>query len=68
MIAGSLTIGQFTLFITLLLQLVWPLEALGWIINLAQRAIAAAARSFAWLDGIEPLPERRSRHGCPRAR
>ena len=54
---GNLTIGQFTLFITLLLQLVWPLEALGWIINLGQRATAAASRSFAWLDSIEPLPE-----------
>jgi ATP-binding cassette, subfamily B, bacterial len=58
-IAGDLTIGQFTLFVTLLLQLVWPLEALGWIINLGQRATAAASRSFAWLDGIESLPERR---------
>jgi ABC-type multidrug transport system fused ATPase/permease subunit len=57
-IDGNLTIGQFTLFVTLLLQLVWPLEALGWIINLAQRATAAASRSFAWLDGIAPLPER----------
>ena len=56
-IAGNLTIGEFTLFVTLLLQLVWPLEALGWIINLGQRATAAASRSFAWLDGIEPLPE-----------
>ncbi len=56
-IAGELTIGEFTLFVTLLLQLVWPLEALGWIINLAQRATAAASRSFAWLDGIDPLPE-----------
>jgi ATP-binding cassette, subfamily B, bacterial len=56
-IDGSLTVGQFTLFITLLLQLVWPLEALGWIINLGQRATAAAGRSFAWLDGVEPLPE-----------
>ena len=56
-IEGNLTIGQFTLFITLLLQLVWPLEALGWIINLGQRATAAASRSFAWLDSIEPLPE-----------
>ena len=54
---GTLTIGEFTLFITLLLQLVWPLEALGWIINLGQRATAAAGRSFAWLDGIESLPE-----------
>ena len=57
-IQGDLTIGQFTLFVTLLLQLVWPLEALGWIINLGQRATAAASRSFAWLDGIEPMSER----------
>jgi ABC-type multidrug transport system fused ATPase/permease subunit len=57
-IHGDLTIGQFTLFVTLLLQLVWPLEALGWIINLGQRATAAASRSFAWLDAIEPMHER----------
>ena len=57
-IDGALTIGQFTLFVTLLLQLVWPLEALGWIINLGQRATAAASRSFAWLDGIEAMHER----------
>ncbi len=56
-IAGNLTIGEFTLFVTVLLQLVWPLEALGWIINLGQRATAAASRSFAWLDGIGSLPE-----------
>ncbi len=56
-IDGTLTIGQFTLFITLLLQLVWPLEALGWIINLGQRATAAASRSFAWLGSIKALPE-----------
>jgi len=57
-IDGNLTLGQFMLFITLLLQLVWPLEALGWIINLGQRAIASASRSFAWLEGIAPLEER----------
>ena len=56
-IAGQLSIGQFVLFETLLLQLVWPLEALGWITNLAQRALASAGRSFAWLEGIHPLPE-----------
>jgi ABC-type multidrug transport system fused ATPase/permease subunit len=56
-IAGNLSIGQFVLFETLLLQLVWPLEALGWITNLGQRALASAGRSFAWLEGIEPLPE-----------
>ncbi len=56
-VAGTLTLGELTLFISLLLQLVWPLEALGWIINLGQRAVASAGRSFAWLEQIEPLSE-----------
>ena len=56
-IDGNLTIGQFVLFNSLLLQLVWPLEALGWILNLAQRAVASASRAFAWLDAVQPLPE-----------
>jgi ABC-type multidrug transport system fused ATPase/permease subunit len=56
-IHGHLTIGEFFLFYSLLLQLVWPLEALGWIINLAQRATASASRSFAWLEHIDRIPE-----------
>src|SRR3954452_4571087 len=56
-IGGTLTYGEFFLFYSLLLQLVWPLEALGWIINLAQRATASASRSFAWLDNIRGIPE-----------
>ena len=56
-IDGQLTYGHFFLFETLLIQLVWPLEAIGWILDLAQRALASAGRTFAWLEGIEPLPE-----------
>ena len=52
-----LTLGEFFLFYSLLLQLVWPLEALGWIINLGQRATASASRSFAWLEQIDEIPE-----------
>jgi ABC-type multidrug transport system fused ATPase/permease subunit len=56
-INGHLTNGQFYLFYQLLLQLVWPLEALGWILSLAQRASASASRTFAWLQGIETIPQ-----------
>ena len=56
-IGGDLTIGEFVLFNTLLLQLVWPFEALGWILGLAQRAVAAAGRSFAWIDHVPSLPQ-----------
>ena len=54
---SHLTLGEFFLFYALLLQLVWPLEALGWIINLGQRALASASRSFAWLELIDEIPE-----------
>ena len=67
-IDGQLTLGQFVVFETLLLQLVWPLEALGWITNLAQRALASAGRSFAWLEGIQPLPEPAEPRHLPGAR
>jgi ATP-binding cassette, subfamily B, bacterial len=56
-IHSHLTLGEFFLFYALLLQLVWPLEALGWIINLGQRALASASRSFAWLELIDEIPE-----------
>jgi ABC-type multidrug transport system fused ATPase/permease subunit len=56
-IDGELTIGEFVLFQTVLLQLAWPLEAVGWIIDLGQRAIASAGRSFAWLEGVGRLDD-----------
>jgi ABC-type multidrug transport system fused ATPase/permease subunit len=67
-IANGLTYGEFALFTTLLLQLVWPLESMGWIINLAQRALASAGRSFAWLEGIETLPETAEPRSLPAGR
>ena len=67
-IDGDLTIGQFVLFNTILLQLAWPLEALGWILNLAQRAIASAGRTFAWLEEVSVLPEPEHRRAAGRAR
>ena len=67
-IAGTLTIGQFVLFNTILLQLAWPLEALGWIMNLAQRALASAGRSSPGSSCVAPAAgaraiRRRSRRG-----
>jgi ABC-type multidrug transport system fused ATPase/permease subunit len=56
-IHGSLTYGDLALFIQLLLQIVWPLEAMGLILDLGQRALASAGRAFSWLEGIPLLPE-----------
>jgi ABC-type multidrug transport system fused ATPase/permease subunit len=56
-IDGTLSYGDLALFIQLLLQIVWPLEALGYILDLGQRALASAGRSFAWLEQVPLLSE-----------
>jgi ATP-binding cassette subfamily B protein len=56
-IDGTMSYGDLALFIQLLLQLVWPLESIGWILDLSQRALASAGRTFSWLDQIPLLPE-----------
>jgi ABC-type multidrug transport system fused ATPase/permease subunit len=56
-IDGSLSYGEFALFIQLLLQLVWPLESMGWILNLGQRALASAGRTFAWIETVPTLED-----------
>ncbi len=43
-INGGLTIGGLAQFFIYLNLLIWPVAALGWIINLIQRASASAAR------------------------
>jgi ATP-binding cassette subfamily B protein len=41
---GSLTIGGFVMFNTYLGMLVWPMIAMGWVINLMQRGRASLGR------------------------
>jgi ATP-binding cassette, subfamily B, bacterial len=47
---GSLTVGGLVAFITLALQLVWPVEALGYIIASGQEAATAAQRVLEIFD------------------
>jgi ATP-binding cassette, subfamily B, multidrug efflux pump len=41
---GRLTVGEFVTFNFFLADLVWPMIAVGWVINLAQRGSASLAR------------------------
>ncbi len=47
---GSLTIGEFVTFNFFLGKLVWPMIAIGWVINLAQRGAASFGRIREVLD------------------
>jgi ATP-binding cassette subfamily B multidrug efflux pump len=41
---GRITVGQFTAFNTYMVQLTWPVIALGWVINIFQRGTASLGR------------------------
>jgi ATP-binding cassette, subfamily B, bacterial len=59
-VEGTLTVGEFTLFQLYLMQLVWPMQGFGMVIDQGQRALAACERVFEILDS-EPdvLPPKR---------
>src|SRR5690349_13155237 len=41
---GSMSVGQFVSFSTYMMQLTWPVIALGWVINIFQRGTASLIR------------------------
>ena len=41
---GRISVGQFAAFLTYMIQLTWPVIALGWVINIFQRGTASLAR------------------------
>ncbi|MHB1698748.1 MAG: ABC transporter ATP-binding protein [Acidobacteriaceae bacterium] len=43
-IAKRITVGDFVAFTTYLVQLTWPMIALGWVVNLFQRGTASVTR------------------------
>jgi ATP-binding cassette, subfamily B, bacterial len=47
---GGLTIGGLVAFVALVLQLLWPIEAMGYIIALGQEAATAAQRVYEIID------------------
>jgi ABC-type multidrug transport system fused ATPase/permease subunit len=54
-IAGTLSLGDFTAFYTYLLMLIGPMRQLGVALGLAQRATASGARLFELLDRVPEL-------------
>jgi ATP-binding cassette subfamily B protein len=56
--SGSLTLGGLVAFITLALQLVWPVEALGYIIASGQEAATAAQRVLEIFDAQPEITDK----------
>ncbi|HET6180652.1 MAG TPA: ABC transporter ATP-binding protein [Candidatus Sulfotelmatobacter sp.] len=43
-LSGSMSVGDFVSFSTYMMQLTWPIIALGWVINIFQRGTASLVR------------------------
>ena len=54
----SMTVGGLVAFVALVLMLVWPVDALGWIIATAQEAETAAARIYEVFDEVPAIADR----------
>ncbi|SDD19301.1 ABC transporter ATP-binding protein [Auraticoccus monumenti] len=52
---GEISIGTLVAFITLLLSLIWPVAALGFLLAMTQEAMTAADRIAEILDAENPL-------------
>lgn len=49
-IDGQITIGSFVAFVSYLYMLIWPMMAVGWVANLAQRGITSLRRIHLLLE------------------
>ncbi|MEJ7703819.1 MAG: ABC transporter ATP-binding protein [Geodermatophilaceae bacterium] len=61
--AGDLTLGSMVAFVSLVVMLAWPIEALGWILAIGQESATAADRLF---DVFDTEPSVRDRPGAHR--
>lgn len=43
-VTGQITLGEFTSFNVYMVQLIWPIIAIGWVVNLFQRGTASVVR------------------------
>ena len=54
-INGAVTLGEFVAFIQYLYMLIWPMMAVGWVTNIAQRGFTSLARIYRLLAARSQL-------------
>ena len=57
-VRGAITVGQFVTFNLFLAKLIWPMIAIGWVINLAQRGAASMGRIREVLEAPPAIADR----------
>ena len=61
-IDNSITLGDFVAFVTYMYMLIWPMMAVGWVTNLAQRGLTSLARIYRLL-AAQPLLDDAGKQG-----
>jgi ATP-binding cassette subfamily B protein len=64
--SGHMTIGGLVAFVALVLQLVWPIEAMGYILSLGQEAATASQRVYEILDTAPAVTSPETGRATPR--
>lgn len=49
-IQGIITLGDFVAFITYIYMIIWPMMAIGWVVNLVQRGLTSLGRIHTLLE------------------
>jgi len=65
---NELSLGGLVAFITLALQMVWPIESMGYILASGQEAATAAQRVYEIFDTDPAITDRAARQRGPRAK
>src|SRR6202046_402467 len=59
-LAGRINVGQFVAFSTYMIMLIWPIIAVGWVINICQRGTASVKRIDEILKAEPTITDKRS--------
>lgn len=62
---GAITIGDFVAFNSYLMMLIWPMMALGWVVNLYQRGAASMGRVQRILEATPEITDPPSDRAVP---
>jgi ATP-binding cassette, subfamily B, multidrug efflux pump len=68
LLAGSISLGNFVMFNSYVGMLVWPMIALGWVVNLMERGTASLARIDELMQQRPTIAEPESPRSLTRAR
>lgn len=55
---GAMSMGTMIAFYGLIWNLIWPIRMLGWLVNMAEQALAASPRLFEILDTVPTIKNR----------